>query len=531
MDSAPFYKSILHFLLSSSPPADDLRSRIVVFTGNTVREAARWRTCHRLRPYHGHAVVEPSVSPEARAAWQLAARRPCLRPSASPSGEGAPPVCPWFGLGAPGSRISHARTRAGRLSSIGKGVSDFMATIAVIGAGIGGLAAAIGLRKALGPEHRVIVVERETVQGFHPSLLWVLDGRRAPKDITRSLDAIKRRGIALVHDTAMDIDMASRVVRCEREKVPYDFLILAPGADHALERIPGLVRGPVHPMSAGSARTVGPVFNLFSIEGVLGLRGALETAEGGDILVVAPPGLQKCPPVLSETAMIIDRVLRRAGKRGRFAISAFSPENLPFEAAGAAVGRLVVRTMARRAVSYYGNWHLESVDTARKVAVFTEGSAAYDILAFLPPIRVPEFVRRAGLSSGDDGFVEVDPGYLSVSGPAAPDSARGKDRVFAIGDVTSIPMPRGGFVPKSGAIAHLQSLVVVGNISALVRGKSPARRFSGTAMCVIEMGDLAPITAVGNFLARSGDFKVLPRLRTFVSIKAAIERKWLSERE
>ena len=140
-------------------------------------------------------------------------------------------------------------------------------------------------------------------------------------------------------------------------------------------------------------------------------------------------------------------------------------------------------------------------------------------------------MRRAGLSSGNDGFVSVDPHYLSVSGSTATDPSSGKDRVFAIGDVTSIPMPRGGFVPKSGAIAHLQSLVVVGNISALVRGKSPARRFSGTAMCVIEMGDLAPITAVGNFLARSGYFKVLPRLRTFVSIKAAIERKWLSERE
>ncbi|HHY33303.1 MAG TPA: NAD(P)/FAD-dependent oxidoreductase [Firmicutes bacterium] len=406
-----------------------------------------------------------------------------------------------------------------------------MATVVVVGAGIGGLTAATTLRKGLAREHEVAVVEREMVQGFYPSLLWILEGRRTPKDITRSLDALSRRGITLIHDTVQDIDMAHRVVKCEREQVPYDFLVLAPGADHAPELVPGLVDGPTHPMASGSARTSGPVFNLFSIEGILGLRGALEAAERGDILVVAPTGPHKCPPVPVETAMILDRVLRRAGKRKRFSIRVFSPETLPFEAAGAAVGRTAVQAMARRGVSYHGNWHLEAVERDRRVAVFAEGRVAYDILVFIPPIRVPDFVRRAGLSSGNDGFVSVDPHYLSVSGPAAPDSAGGKDRVFAIGDVTSIPMPRGGFVPKSGAIAHLQSLVVVGNISALVRGKSPARRFSGTAMCVIEMGDLAPITAVGNFLARSGDFKVLPRLRTFVSIKAAIERKWLSERE
>ncbi|MGE5571406.1 MAG: NAD(P)/FAD-dependent oxidoreductase [Bacteroidota bacterium] len=406
-----------------------------------------------------------------------------------------------------------------------------MATIAVIGAGIGGLAAAIGLRKGLAPEHQVVVVEREMVQGFHPSLLWVLDGRRTPKDITTSLGAVKRRGIALVHDTVQDIDMARRLVKCEREQVFYDFLVLAPGADHAPERVPGLVDAPAHPMASGSARTSGPVFNLFSVEGVLGLRGALETADRGDILVVAPTGPQKCPPVLAEIAMVLDRLLRRAEKRNRFSISVFSPETLPFEAAGAAVGRLAVQTMARRGVSYYGNWHLESVDRDRRVAVFAEGRMAYDILAFIPPIRVPDFVRRAGLSSGSDAFVRVDPHYLSLSTSTAGNLRDGEDRIFAIGDVTYIPMPRGGSVPKSGAVAHLQSLVVAGNIAALVRGKSPGRRFSGIAMCVIEMGDLPSITAVGNFLGRSSGFRVLPRLRAFIAVKQAVERNWLRERQ
>ncbi|NLG78971.1 MAG: NAD(P)/FAD-dependent oxidoreductase [Firmicutes bacterium] len=404
-----------------------------------------------------------------------------------------------------------------------------MAVVVVVGAGTGGLTAAITLRKGLAREHEVAVVEREMVQGFYPSLLWVLEGRRTPKDITRSLDAVRRRGITLVHDTVQDVDMVRRLVKCEREQVPYDFLVLAPGADHAPERVPGLVDAPAHPMASGSARTPGPVFNLFSIEGILGLRGALETAERGDILVVAPAGPYKCPPVPVETAMILDRVLRRAGKRKRFSISVFSPETLPFEAAGTAVGRTAVQAMARREVSYHGDWHLESVDRDRRVAVFTEGRVAYDILVFIPPIRVPDFVKQAGLSSGKDEFVRVDPHYLSLS---TVDNPRGgEDRVFAIGDVTNIPMPRGGSIPKSGAVAHLQSLVVAGNIAALVRGKAPRRRFSGLAMCVVEMGDLPPVTIVGNFFSQSRDFRVLPRLRAFITVKQLVERNWLRERQ
>ncbi|MGE5571856.1 MAG: NAD(P)/FAD-dependent oxidoreductase [Bacteroidota bacterium] len=404
-----------------------------------------------------------------------------------------------------------------------------MATVVVVGAGIGGLSAAISLRKGLVPEHRVVVVEREIVQGFYPSLLWILEGRRTPKEITRSVDAVRRRGITLVHDTVQDIDMARRVVKCEREQVPYDFLVLAPGAEFAPERIPGLVDAPSHPMASGSARTSGPVFNLFSIEGVLGLRGALETAERGDILVVVPTGPHKCPPVPIEAAMILDRVLRRARKRKSFSISVCSPEALPFEAAGAAVGRTILRGTMRRGVSYQGSWHLEGVERGRRVAVFTEGRVAYDILVFIPPIRVPDFVKRAGLASGSEGFIAVDPNYLSA--PVADTSVGGDDRVFAIGDVTDIPMPRGGSVPKAGVVAHLQSLVVAGNVAALVRGKTPARRFSGLAMCVVELGDLPPVTVVGNFLSQSGGFRVLPRLRALIAIKQLAERNWLRERQ
>lgn len=92
-----------------------------------------------------------------------------------------------------------------------------MATVVVIGAGVGGLSAAIAVPKRLAEKHQVVVVERESVQWFQPSLLRVLTGRRTPRAITRSIQAIKGRGITLVKDDVHDIDMARRTVKGRRE--------------------------------------------------------------------------------------------------------------------------------------------------------------------------------------------------------------------------------------------------------------------------------------------------------------------------
>ena len=55
-----------------------------------------------------------------------------------------------------------------------------MATVLVLGGGIGGAAAANALRVRLGQRHRIVVVERDAEQVFAPSLLWLMVGQRRP---------------------------------------------------------------------------------------------------------------------------------------------------------------------------------------------------------------------------------------------------------------------------------------------------------------------------------------------------------------
>jgi sulfide:quinone oxidoreductase len=49
-------------------------------------------------------------------------------------------------------------------------------TIAILGAGFGGLAAAHELRKRLSKEHRIIVIDRKPTFSMGLSNLWVIAG-------------------------------------------------------------------------------------------------------------------------------------------------------------------------------------------------------------------------------------------------------------------------------------------------------------------------------------------------------------------
>ena len=53
-------------------------------------------------------------------------------------------------------------------------------TVLILGGGVGGIVTANTLRKLLGAEHRVIVVDKQSEYVFSPSLLWVMIGGRQP---------------------------------------------------------------------------------------------------------------------------------------------------------------------------------------------------------------------------------------------------------------------------------------------------------------------------------------------------------------
>jgi len=100
--------------------------------------------------------------------------------------------------------------------------------------------------------------------------------------------------------------------------------------------------------------------------------------------------------------------------------------------------------------------------------------------------------------------------------------------VYAIGDVTAIPLPGGKFLPKAGVFAEAQAKVAARNIAAELAGRRPGAAFDGHGACFVELGDRQAAFATGNFYAPGSPQIQLRRPGPHWHLaKVAFEQYWL----
>ena len=379
-----------------------------------------------------------------------------------------------------------------------------MATILVLGGGIGGATAADALRGRLDRRHRIILVEREAEQVFAPSLLWLMVGQRRPAAISRPLAKMLRPGIEIVRSEVRGLDPSARRVATDAGELSGDALVIALGADLAPEAVPGY---------ADAAH------NFFTLAGAERFASALASFSGGRI-VVAVSGLPfKCPAAPYEAAFLIDAELRRRGLRDRSTIELHTPEPAPMPVAGPVLGQAVIGLLAQRGIGYFPGHPVEGYDAGARQVRFSDGSAVdFDLLAAVPPHRPPAAVAASGLA-GPSGWIPVERETLETSAP----------NVFAIGDVTAITLANGKLLPKAGVFAHAEAEVVAAQIAARLGSGTAAGRFDGHGYCWVELGNGVAGFAAGDFFATPDPAVVLRRPgRTWHAGKVLFERYWLS---
>ena len=349
-------------------------------------------------------------------------------------------------------------------------------TALVLGAGLGGLVAAETLRKLLPASDRVIAVDRAERHFFPPSLLWLMVGERKPEDFTRSLDRLIGRGVEFRHGSVTRIDPQRREVDVDGETVAVDALVIALGAEYAPEVIPGLAQ-------AG--------LNLYTMEGATAIRDVLARFEGGRIIVLTAAPLYKCPAAPYEAALLVDSHLRKRGVRDKATIEFFAAEPRPMAVTGPELGAAVRGMLEARGIAYHPEHQVKDIDPAARHIGFANGvSTEYDLLLYVPPHRASAVVSEAGLTN-ETGWIPVDRHTLQTQ----------FENVFALGDMTTIPLKMGRPLPKTGVFAHGQAEVVAHNIAHAWTGKGTPRQFTGEGMCFIEVGGGRAGVGKGNFYA------------------------------
>src|SRR3990167_6531487 len=115
-----------------------------------------------------------------------------------------------------------------------------MKQILILGGGIGGLVAANKLRKKLGKEHKIMLIDKNDKHIYAPSFLWVIEGKRNAEKIQKPLEFLKRRGISFVNEKVVKIETEKKIVRTNKNKFNYDYLIISLGTELVPENIKGL---------------------------------------------------------------------------------------------------------------------------------------------------------------------------------------------------------------------------------------------------------------------------------------------------
>jgi len=377
-------------------------------------------------------------------------------------------------------------------------------TILVLGGGIGGISAATRLRRRLPANHHVILIEREICHVYPPSLLWLMVGRRDAEAISRPLAVLAERGIDVVRGAIEHIDADKKTVAVNGHDYTGDYLVVALGAEYASDTVPGL----------GAAG-----YNFYSLGGASALREARLSFKRGRIAVLVSKLPFKCPAAPYEAAMLLEADFRRRGLRAAVDFALYTPEPGPMPVAGPEVSARVRGLLDAKRIDYRPEHAVTAVDTHAHRLSFANGAVAdFDLLAYVPPHRAPAAVREAGLTDAG-GWIPVDRATLETKFHG----------VYAIGDVTGIPLSMGKPLPKAGVFARGEAEAVADNIAHAVTGKGAPRRFAGYGACFIEIGHGRAGFGSGNFFGEPvPQIRLRPPGYFHYLMKIALEKFWLS---
>lgn len=386
-------------------------------------------------------------------------------------------------------------------------------TAVVLGAGTGGLAAAVRLRATLPAADRVVVIDRSFTSSLGLSALRVLRGWRSPAEVVRTLDSAALPGISLMTGSVESVDTAARTVyyRCAdgaTANIGYDGLIVALGAFPDISATPGLV----------DAVTSGAAGEFYSAPGADELRCRIERLTSGRIVVLIPSLPFKCPPAPYEAAFFIADLLGPRFSDGAVRVDVITCEPRPIPVLDAEVGAALVGLLAARGIGFQPARATRRIDPDGHVIEFADNTTEpFDLLAVVPPHRssaaavLPEMVNAAG-------WLPVDPATLATAVP----------EVWAVGDCTVLPLAHGLPLPKAGIFAEGAALVAADQLVGYLGYDAPRSRFTAEGGCVMEVGGGQAVRIAGRFLAAPAPQVVMGAPSAELhDAKAAQEREWL----
>jgi sulfide:quinone oxidoreductase len=327
--------------------------------------------------------------------------------------------------------------------------------VVILGAGFGGLELATRLSESLADEVRTTLIDQNDAFSFGFSKLDVLFGRKATEDVLLHYDDISREGVEFRQERVTSIDPEQRQVTTDAGSYDADILVIALGADYDFAATPGFEEGGVE---------------YYSVAGAERMRDVLSDFDSGKILLGILGHPFKCPPAPFEGALLLHDHFVNRGTRDSVEIRTVGPMAAPVPITKE-VSQSILDALTERGIEYIPNQRVLELDTRNKEArLASGGSIPYDLFVGIPVHRAPHVVESCGLAV--DGWVPVEKTNLATRFPD----------VYAVGDVTALPMA------KAGVFAEAAARVVADDIAARLHGGVLQRPYEGAGTCYLEFG-------------------------------------------
>jgi sulfide:quinone oxidoreductase len=389
--------------------------------------------------------------------------------------------------------------------------------VLILGAGFGGLASANLLRKSLTQQEcQITVVDKN--QHFMMGLvnLWVLSGSRRLENSQAALDKLEAKGIKFLNDEITSIDPSTSTVttKSSHDKLKYDYLIIALGAELAPERISGF-------QDNGES-----CFNVYDSKQVPRMRDKLLSLKGGRILVCIADIPYKCPPAPYEVSLLINDILVKNGTRDSIDLNMYVPTPIALPVAGPKMSQDIVNLLNDNRIHFHPLHKIKKILDNKTVQFENGNKTSYDVLVLIPPHQVPKVIRNSGLLGHEDQrWINVDRFTLRTE----------HTNVFAIGDVTEIRLDQTTTIPKAGIFAEGEAKAVSQQIINEIKnnnnsGNKVLTRFDGKGFCFMEIGDKKAGYIDADFYNERGPTTTLePPSHEFYQKKLDFERSRLND--
>jgi sulfide:quinone oxidoreductase len=373
--------------------------------------------------------------------------------------------------------------------------------IVILGGGIGGTVVANKLAKAIGKNNEITLIDKERNHVFNPSLLWIISGYRKSDQIQKPLSRLNKKGINFLNETVESINFEDKTVSTSERTIDYDYLVVTLGASLYPDNL------------AGFSETA---YNMYEVNGIEGFNSALNGINKGRIIILISSMPFKCPAAPYEAAFLIKEKVNKSGKN--ITVDLATPEPGPMGVAGDEVSNAVVSLLQENGIGFYPLHHATKIDSATNEINFQDNEAiAFDLIAGIPPHGLPTVLENSPIL-GETGWVKVDPYTLETS----------LDNVYALGDVTDIPLPMGKPLPKAGVFAQHQADAVAKRIISQINGKPVVDTFEGNGSCFLEIGGSKAAFASGNFYEEpTPKVKLRKPRRWWHWEKVIFEKYWL----